>query len=97
MVFRLIKGNVLSYFLFTLIAIALAVCAVVIGANNSHVVVIDYFVDSTSLSLSLLMGICFAIGAALSSVIWGLFSLQLKLKLANAESQKKKLVKETVK
>ena len=87
----------MSHFLFTLVAIFIAVCAVVIGANNSHTVTFDYFIHSTSLSLSLLMSFCFAAGAVISSVIWGLFSLRLKLKLANIEGQRKKLVKEIVK
>lgn len=96
MVCPLIKGNILSSFLFILVAIALTVCAVIIGANNSDIVLVDYFIGSTSLTLSLLMALCFAIGAILSSVIWGLFSLRLKLRLANSESQRKKLAKEIV-
>lgn len=90
------KGNILSSFLFILIAVMLTVCALVIGANNGQAVVIDYFISSTSLTLSLLMALCFTLGAVLSSIIWGLFSLRLKLKLANSESQRKKLINKTV-
>lgn len=92
-----IKGNILSFFLFVLVAIVFAVCAIVVGANNSETVVADFFIGSTSITLSLLMALCFAFGAILSSVIWGLFSLRLKLKLANSESQRKKLVNENIK
>ena len=91
------KGNILSYFIFILVAAVFTGCAVIIGANNSDTVSIDYFINSTSFPLSMLMGLCFALGAILSSVIWGFFSLRLKLKLTNSESQRKQLVKETVK
>jgi len=80
-----------------MVAVVFTGCAVLVGANNSDTVSIDYFVNSTSLPLSLLMGLCFALGAIFSSVIWGFFSLRLKLKLANSESQRKQFIKETVK
>lgn len=97
MVSPLNKGNTLSFFLFILVAIVFAICATVVGANNSGTVVVDFFIGSSSITLSMLMALCFAFGAILSSVIWGLFSLRLKLKLAISESQRKKLVNENIK
>ena len=91
-----IEGKTLTSFLLVIVAIILLFCTIVIGANNSGIVVLDYFWGTQSFTLSVLLAMSFIVGVALASVVWGMYSLKLKLKVSSLERQRKKLNKESV-
>ena len=87
----------MTVFLLVVIAIVLLIPAMVIGANNSAQVVLDYFIGTQSFTLSSLLALSFFVGVCFASVIWVLFCMKLKLQIGSLQRQRRKLLKEPTK
>ena len=61
-----------------------------IGSQNTHSVTVNYIVAQSDLRVSVLMLILFLCGAVLSTVIFLLYTLRLKWRVASLERQLKK-------
>ncbi len=86
----------MTSFLLIVISILLLFCTIVIGANNSDIVVLDYFWGTQSFTLSVLLAVSFIIGVGLASTVWAMYCLKLKLKVSSLERQRKKFNTESV-
>ncbi|MCY7294084.1 LapA family protein [Alteromonas sp. a30] len=84
--------------LFFLIVISLTVLvgAIIIGANNTGVVMLDYFWGTHSFTLAVLIALSFIVGVILASAVWGLFSLKLRMKISSLDKKLKNLNKHPV-
>lgn len=79
-----------------IVSLILLVGAIVIGANNTGVVVLDYFWGTQSFTLAVLLALTFIVGVVLASVVWGMFSIKLKVRLASLDRRIKSLNKPPV-
>lgn len=79
-----------------IVSLILLVGAIVIGANNTGVVVLDYFWGTQSFTLAVLLALTFIVGVVLASVVWGMFSIKLKVRLASLDRKIKSLNKPPV-
>ncbi|UAA40399.1 DUF1049 domain-containing protein [Paraneptunicella aestuarii] len=87
----------MTVLLLVIIAIALLIPAMVIGANNSAQVVLDYFVGTQSFTLSSLLALSFFVGVCFASIIWVIFCMKLKLQIGSLQRQRRKLLQESIK
>lgn len=69
----------MKYILGLIIALAIVIVAVTIGANNDQVIAFNYVVAKSELRLSTLVAILFGFGLILGWLITGLFYLKVKL------------------
>lgn len=79
----------LKAFLIFLLAIVIVLISIMLGAMNDQLVTINYFVARSELKLSVLMAIVMLIGVALSSIVFSLFWLRLKLRIRALERKQK--------
>ncbi len=79
-----------------IISLGLLIGAIVIGANNTSVVVLDYFWGTQSFTLAVLLALTFVLGVVLASLVWGMFSIQLKMRMSSLERKIKSFNKPPV-
>ena len=77
--------------LLSLIAIlALLLIGGFIGSQNTHSVTVNYLIAQSDMRVSVLMLVVFLCGAALSTIVFLLYTLRLKWRVASLERQLKK-------
>lgn len=69
-----------KYLLAIVIALAVVLVAVTVGANNDQVISFNYIIAENEFKLSTLVAILFGLGFILGWLITGIFYLRLKLK-----------------
>lgn len=87
----------MKYILIFVVAIAVLIVALTIGANNDQVVEFNYFIAKSSLNLSTLVAILFGLGLILGWLITGFFYLKLKVKNMGLNRRIKKQEQEIAK
>lgn len=80
----------LKYILVVVIAIALIILAVTIGADNDQVISFNYLIAQSEMRLSTLVAILFGLGLLLGWAITGIFYLRLRLRLMGKNRQIKR-------
>lgn len=80
----------LKYILVVVIAIALIILAVTIGADNDQVISFNYLIAQSEMRLSTLVAILFGLGLLLGWAITGIFYLRLRLRLMGQNRQIKR-------
>ncbi|MDH2926934.1 LapA family protein [Lonepinella koalarum] len=69
-----------KYLLGLVIAIAVILVAITVGANNDQVITFNYIVAESDFKLSTLVAILFGLGLILGWLITGIFYLRIKIK-----------------
>lgn len=69
----------MKYILGLIIALAIVIVAVTIGANNDQLIAFNYIIAKSELRLSTLVAILFGFGLILGWLITGFFYLKVKL------------------
>lgn len=69
----------MKYILGLIIALAIVIVAVTIGANNDQMITFNYVIAKSELRLSTLVAILFGFGLILGWLITGFFYLKVKL------------------
>ncbi|WP_373768172.1 LapA family protein [Glaesserella sp.] len=69
----------MKYIFGIVIALALVIVAVTVGANNDQLITFNYIIAKTELRLSSLVAILFGFGLILGWLITGFFYLKIKL------------------
>lgn len=69
----------MKYIFGLIIALAIVIVAVTIGANNDQLITFNYMVAKSELKLSTLVAILFGFGLILGWLITGFFYLKVKL------------------
>lgn len=80
----------IKYILGFIIALAIVLVAVTIGANNDQVITFNYIFAESQFQLSTLVAILFGLGLILGWFITGFFYLKLKLKNMSLSRQIKR-------
>lgn len=80
----------IKYILGFIIALAIVLVAVTIGANNDQVITFNYIFAESQFQLSTLVAILFGLGLILGWFITGFFYLKLKLKNISLSRQIKR-------
>ncbi|MDN3682338.1 lipopolysaccharide assembly protein LapA domain-containing protein [Vibrio tapetis subsp. quintayensis] len=73
-----------------IVVIALVLVALALGAQNQEVVTFNYLLAKGDFHLSILLGIVFATGVALSALAFGSIQLKYKLTIRRLNKQLKK-------
>lgn len=77
--------------LFLLFVLIILVIGWFIGAQNNHLVLINYLLAETQIRMSVLLALCFSLGAAMTLILLSLYILRLKWKVNSLERKNKKL------
>ena len=77
--------------LFLLFVFIFLVAGWFIGAQNNHLVLINYILAETEIRMSVLLAISFFIGVTFSLVLFLLYILKLKWQISSLERKNKKL------
>ncbi|MCQ9120615.1 LapA family protein [Rodentibacter pneumotropicus] len=80
----------IKYILGFIIALAIVLVAVTIGANNDQIITFNYIFAESQFQLSTLVAILFGLGLILGWFITGFFYLKLKLKNMSLSRQIKR-------
>lgn len=80
----------IKYILGFIIALAIVLVAVTIGANNDQIITFNYIFAESQFQLSTLVAILFGLGLILGWFITGFFYLKLKLKNISLNRQIKR-------
>ncbi|THA06719.1 LapA family protein [Rodentibacter pneumotropicus] len=80
----------IKYILGFIIALAIVLVAVTIGANNDQIITFNYIFAESQFQLSTLVAILFGLGLILAWFITGFFYLKLKLKNMSLSRQIKR-------
>lgn len=80
----------IKYILGFIIALAIVLVAITVGANNDQVITFNYIVAESQFQLSTLVAILFGLGLILGWFITGFFYLKLKLKNMSLNRQIKR-------
>lgn len=70
----------MKYILGLAIALAIAIVAITVGANNDQLITFNYVIAKSELRLSTLVAILFGFGLILGWLITGFFYLKLKFR-----------------
>ncbi|OOF47297.1 hypothetical protein BKK51_00110 [Rodentibacter trehalosifermentans] len=80
----------IKYIFGFIIALAIVLVAITVGANNDQVITFNYIVAESQFQLSTLVAILFGLGLILGWFITGFFYLKLKLKNMSLNRQIKR-------
>ncbi|OOF37569.1 LapA family protein [Rodentibacter heidelbergensis] len=80
----------IKYIFGFIIALAIILVAITVGANNDQVITFNYIVAESQFQLSTLVAILFGLGLILGWFITGFFYLKLKLKNMSLNRQIKR-------
>lgn len=69
----------MKYIFGLIIALAIVIVAVTIGANNDQLITFNYIIAKSELRLSTLVAVLFGFGLILGWLITGIFYLKVKL------------------
>ncbi len=81
----------MKYFLILLLALAIFVISVTLGANNNQIVTFNYLIAKGDYSVSTLLAALFAVGFVLGWGICGVFYLRTCVSLRHAKRKIKRL------
>ncbi|USD64391.1 lipopolysaccharide assembly protein LapA domain-containing protein [Vibrio sp. SCSIO 43136] len=73
-----------------IIVVALVLIALALGAQNQQVVTFNYLLAKGDFHLSILLGIVFATGVAISAIVFGSVHLKYKMTIRRLNKQVKK-------
>lgn len=80
----------LKYILVAVVAIAVIILAVTVGADNDQVISFNYLIAQSEMRLSTLVALLFGLGLILGWAITGAFYLRLRLRLMGQGRQIKR-------
>lgn len=78
-------------FLTLVVFVCVLLLAILVGAQNDQLVVVNYLIAQSELRLSVLMAVMFLLGVVISLCIISVFWLRLKWKLRQLERKQKLL------